>query len=62
MLVLDILGIQLTLEAQVGCGNTVKEFKAKVDADAEVKKKIEVLRAEVEVFASKFPMPGHDDI
>lgn len=54
-------GIQLTLEAQVGSGNTVKDFKAKVDTDAEIRKKIEVLRAEVEVFASKFPMPGHDD-
>jgi glycine hydroxymethyltransferase len=55
-------GITLTLEAQVGCGPTVKDFKAKLDADEAMKVKIGQLRTDVNNFASTFPMPGHDEV
>jgi glycine hydroxymethyltransferase len=55
-------GIALTLEAQVGSGPTVKDFKTKLEADTDVQKKIGALRADVEAFASSFPMPGHDEV
>jgi len=55
-------GITLTLKAQVGCGPTVKEFKAKLEADETTKAKIAQLKSDVEAFACLFPMPGHDDI
>ena len=57
-----IVGIQLTLEVQKDCGPTIREFKAKVSADAEVKAKLQVLKNDVEEFAVKFPLPGHDDL
>lgn len=50
------------MEAQEGCGPTLKDFKAKLETDDRIKKKIEVLRSDVETFALAFPMPGHDDI
>jgi len=59
---MHLVGITLTLEAQVGCGPTVKDFKLKVDTDESIKPKLAQLKAEVEAFASSFPMPGHDDI
>lgn len=55
-------GIKITVEAQEGCGSTIKEFKAKLEQDESIKKKIAELRSEVEAFALSFPMPGHDDI
>lgn len=55
-------GILLTVEAQAGCGPTVKEFKAKIDTDEAIKAKIAQLRADVEKFALSFPMPGYDDV
>lgn len=55
-------GIEITVEAQEGCGPTLKDFKAKLETDDRIKKKIEVLRSDVETFALAFPMPGHDDI
>lgn len=59
---LCLLGIQITVEAQEGCGPTVKDFKLKVESDEGIRKKIEALRSDVEAFALSFPMPGHDDI
>jgi glycine hydroxymethyltransferase len=56
-------GIQLTVEIQSGCPtNTLKDFKAKLEEDEEVKVKLAALRADVEEFASRFPMPGFDDV
>ena len=54
-------GVQLTLEIQGQCGPTLKEFRAKLLED-DVQKKIAALKDEVETFAEKFPMPGHDDM
>lgn len=56
------VGIQIAVEAQEGCGPTLKDFKAKLETDDGIKKKIESLRNDVEAFALAFPMPGHDDI
>ena len=55
-------GVTITLEAQTGCGPTLREFKAKIDQDEGVKAKVEALRANVESFAEKFPMPGFDEL
>jgi glycine hydroxymethyltransferase len=55
-------GIQLAVEAQKGCGPTLKDFKAHLESDAALKEKLNLLRTDVETFASSFPMPGHDDI
>lgn len=42
-------------------GKTVKEFKAFLETDEDVKKNMKLLRKDVEDFASKFPMPGYSD-
>ena len=55
------LAIQLTLEAQIDCGPTMKDFRTKLAEDEKVKAKIANLRQEVENFALSFPMPGFDD-
>ncbi len=55
------IGVTITLEAQTGCGPTLKEFKAKCVEDEQIKAKIDALRSEVEAFAEQFPMPGFDD-
>jgi glycine hydroxymethyltransferase len=56
-------GISLTVEIQAACETkSIKELKAKLEEDATVKQKVAALRADVEKFASAFPMPGHDDI
>ena len=55
-------GVTITLEAQTGCGPTLREFKAKIDEDEAIKAKISALRSEVESFAEKFPMPGFDEL
>ena len=39
----------------------IKEFKAFIDSDAEINAKCDALRAEVQEFAVKFPMPGFDN-
>jgi hypothetical protein len=39
----------------------VKDFKDFLDGDAETKKKLEALKADVNQFATKFPMPGFED-
>ncbi|CAH1772924.1 unnamed protein product [Owenia fusiformis] len=53
--------VKLTLEAQSKSG-TLKEFKAVVLEDAELKGKMAELSKDVSEFASKFPMPGFDEI
>ena len=53
-------GIKLALEINQSCGPTLKEFKTKVNEDPEVRKKIAVLKEEVETFALQFPMPGFE--
>jgi len=40
---------------------TLKDFKALILTDPEVRKKISQLRTKVNQFASKFPIPGFDD-
>jgi len=48
---------------KIAAGQTknIKEFNALVAADAEINAKCDDLRAEVQEFALKFPMPGFDD-
>lgn len=55
-------GVQLTIEAQEGCGALLKDFKAKVENDEVIKAKVAQLRSEVQEFAVAFPMPGFDDV
>lgn len=43
-------------------GHTVKVFREFVDTDEETKKRIAELRARVEEFAERYPMPGFDDL
>ena len=54
-------GIQLTSEVNANCGPLLREFKAKVNEDEEVRAKIADLKAKVSEFACKYPMPGFDD-
>jgi glycine hydroxymethyltransferase len=53
-------GLQLAIEIKSSCGPTLKEFKDKLD-DPVVKSKVNGLREQVEKFAAKFPMPGHEE-
>jgi len=55
-------GVKLTLEIMEGCGTTLKEFKAKVAEDKDVRAKIDALQGEVEAFALSFPMPGLEEL
>ncbi|KAK2180228.1 hypothetical protein NP493_453g03061 [Ridgeia piscesae] len=55
-------GIKLAQEVQQQAGPTLREFKAKLNEDEEIMKKIASVRAEVEAFALRFPMPGRDDL
>ena len=59
---LSFAGIELSKEVSVDCGPTLKDFKAKLEEDEKVKAKIAALRSEVETFALKFPMPGHEEM
>lgn len=54
-------GVELTLKAQAKSGKTLKEFKETVAKDADIQAQIAKLHAEVEAFASSFPMPGYAD-
>lgn len=54
-------GILLTLEIQVSCGPTLREFKAKLAEDESIKAKVHALREEVETFAAQYVMPGFDE-
>ena len=59
---LVFLGVLLTREIMDGCGPTLKEFKAKVEEDVEVKQKIAAIKSEVEAFALSFPLPGLEEM
>ncbi|XP_008060816.1 serine hydroxymethyltransferase, cytosolic isoform X2 [Carlito syrichta] len=56
-------GIELTLQIQndVGVRATLKEFKERLGGD-KYQRAIQVLREEVESFASLFPLPGLPDV
>ena len=58
---LMVSAIELTKEVNSSCGPLLKEFKAKVDEDPDVRAKIATLKQKVEDFAINFPMPGFDD-
>ena len=55
------IGILLTSETNAQSGPTLREFKAKVNEDEQVRAKLAALKTKVGEFASKFPMPGFDD-
>lgn len=54
-------GIKLGLEVQKLSGPEQKKFEEVLLGD-QFKGKVEALKNEVEEFAIKFPMPGHDNI
>jgi len=55
--------VQLAIAIQASCAsNTLRDFKIKLEEDAEAKKKLSALQSEVEQFALAFPMPGYDDV
>jgi len=55
--------VQLAIAVQSTCSsNTLKDFKLKLEADAEAQAKLAALKAEVQEFALSFPMPGYDDV
>lgn len=43
------------------CTETLKEFREAVVSNEDIKAQIDQVRADVESFASQFPMPGLDD-
>ncbi|XP_054709831.1 serine hydroxymethyltransferase, mitochondrial-like [Uloborus diversus] len=53
--------VQIALEVKGKSGQTVKEFKAFLETDEDMKNKVNLLRKDVELFASQFPMPGFHD-
>ncbi|KFM72735.1 Serine hydroxymethyltransferase, mitochondrial, partial [Stegodyphus mimosarum] len=53
--------VKIALEVKKKSGKTVKEFKAYLETDDDIKAKIKSLRSDVEKFASTFPMPGFPD-
>lgn len=53
--------VEIALLAKAKSGKTVKEFKAFIETDDEIQAKIKLLHADVEKFASTFPMPGFSD-
>ncbi|XP_072415360.1 serine hydroxymethyltransferase, cytosolic [Chiloscyllium punctatum] len=57
-------GIQITLEIQrdIGAKASLKEFKERMMTDKDYQSKIRQLKEEVEMFASKFPIPGLADL
>ncbi|XP_041062008.1 serine hydroxymethyltransferase, cytosolic [Carcharodon carcharias] len=57
-------GIRITLEIQrdVGAKAPLKEFKERMMTDKNHQNKIRQLKEEVEIFASKFPIPGLADL
>ena len=55
--------ITLTLEIQAACsGTTLKDFKSKLAEDEKFQNRIAALKEEVGNFASKFPLPGQDEL
>lgn len=57
-------GFQLTVEIQSSLSPkaTLKDFKEKLAGDAKFQAKIGEVRAEVEAFSGKFPMPGNPEL
>lgn len=51
----------MTVDIGKDCGPSLKEFKAKIAENTEVKAKITSLKKEVEEFAMQFPLPGFDN-
>eukprot|EP00106_Octopus_bimaculoides_P004778 XP_014772220.1 PREDICTED: serine hydroxymethyltransferase-like [Octopus bimaculoides] len=55
-------GILLCKEIYSKCGSSFSEFKAFLEKDADIQKKVANVREQVKQFAEKFPMPGLDDM
>ena len=54
--------VQIALEANARVGSKkLKDFTAFVDGDETVNASCEALKAKVNEYAAKFPMPGFDD-
>ncbi|XP_065333030.1 serine hydroxymethyltransferase, mitochondrial isoform X1 [Cloeon dipterum] len=53
--------VKIASEVKAKCGPKVKDFKDFLDSDADTIKQLETLKAEVNEFATKFPMPGFED-
>merc|ERR1719487_2572856 len=52
-------GLQVALDTQKTSGKKLVDFKKALKENKEVVEKLSALRAEVEAWAGKFPMPGH---
>ena len=55
-----VRAVDIAVEVGQTCGPLTKDFKAALAADETAQKKIAILRGEVNRFAEKYPMPGHD--
>ncbi|XP_029658185.1 serine hydroxymethyltransferase [Octopus sinensis] len=55
-------GILLCKEIYSKSGPSFSEFKAFLEKDADIQKKVANVREQVKQFAEKFPMPGLDDL
>ena len=53
---------QIAIEAQKLSGPKLVDWRKVVDSDEGIKQSIHNLKLEVEDFASKFPLPGREDI
>eukprot|EP00057_Strongylocentrotus_purpuratus_P006578 XP_011661052.1 PREDICTED: serine hydroxymethyltransferase, cytosolic isoform X2 [Strongylocentrotus purpuratus] len=63
MMVVDYIdrGLKLTAEANKKCSSTtLRDFKAYVTSDSDFQSKLAALEKEVESFAVRFPLPGHE--
>lgn len=54
-------GFHITQELTQATGKSMKDFKAGLESDAQIKKKISDLRSEVQEFSRQFPMPGFEE-
>ena len=52
----------LALEVQKISGPKLVEWRKELEGNQEIQGKISTLKQEIETFALKFPLPGHDDI
>ncbi|XP_034255975.1 serine hydroxymethyltransferase, mitochondrial-like [Thrips palmi] len=61
--VVDLLDVAVNIaaEAKSKSGKTLKEYNLFLSSDEGIQAKMASLKAEVESFASSFPMPGFDD-
>lgn len=53
--------IAIALDVKTKTGKSMKDFKAFLNTDPSTRKAIEQLKLDVQIYASKFPMPGFDD-